>query len=210
MTDELRLELERYFDGELPPHRHAEAARLVSEDGDARLHVHRLARLRALARAHESAAARPASRAVASRRRIPRVLAAATAALAASVAAWIVWRCRTSSEVPGAPGPTVIVAPAPVVGPSGGPAPIREVELYIWANRDRRRPDAAARAILLSGSRSGRRPAAAEVLALALANATPELAEELEPLALLHKSPPGGRGRIERHGRRPHPSAPRT
>jgi hypothetical protein len=97
-----------------------------------------------------------------------------------------------------------------IAAPSGRIGPIREVELYTWANRNRRRPETAAGAVLLSRSRPGRRPAALEVLALDLANASPALAEELEPLALLHKSPPGGRGRMERQARRPRPAAPRT
>jgi hypothetical protein len=112
--------------------------------------------------------------------------------------------------VPGASNPTAIVAPAAIVAPSERLAPIREVALYTWANRNRRRPETAAGAILLSSARSGKRLPAIEVLALDLANATPELAGELEPLALLHKSPPGGRGRMERHGRRPRPVIPRT
>jgi hypothetical protein len=205
MTDERRLELERFFDGELPPDRQAEAARLVAEDGDARLYVDRLARLRALARAHESAAAaRP------SRRRIPLVLAGAAAALAASVAALVVWWGRTASEASTAPGSAAVVVPALIAVPSGRFGPIREVELYTWANRNRRRPETAAGAVLLSRARPGRRPAALEVLALDLANASPTLADELEPLALIHKSPPGGRGRMERHARRPHPAVPGT
>jgi hypothetical protein len=210
VTDERRLELERYFDGELPPDRQARIARRLPEDGEARLHLRRMARLRALARSHETAAI-PVPRPHPTRPQPARVLAVAAAAVAAIVAIAVVRRGRTSSDdVPGAPGPAAIVAPAPVVGPSVGPAPIREVELYTWANRDRRRPDSAARAILRSGARSGKRAAAAEVLALDLANADSELAEDLEPLALLHKSPPGGRVRMERHARRPRPVAPRT
>ena len=141
---------------------------------------------------------------------MPRVLAAATAALAASVAALVVWRGRTAPEVPSATGPAPIIAPGTIAAPSARLAPTREVELYTWANRNQRRPETAAGAVLCTGGRSRRRPAAVEILALDLANATPEMAEEFEPLARLHESPPRGRGRIERHGRRSHPAVPRT
>jgi hypothetical protein len=210
VNDERRLELERYFDGELHLDRHAEIARLVSEDGETRLYLRRLARLRDLARSHELAAGRPASRVLTPpppRSRAPRGPVVAAAALAAGVALMVVWRIRTAPEGPGA---ATSVAPAPIVVPFERPASIPEVELYTWANRSRRRPEAAASAILFSGARSGKRPAAAEVLALDLANAAPGLAEELEPLLLLHKSPRGSRGRTERHARRPRPAAPRT
>ncbi len=213
MNDERRLELEQYFDGELPLDRHTEIARLVSEDGEARLYLHRLARLRNLARSHQPAAGRPASRVLPSpppEWGAPRGLAVATVALAASVAAVIVWRGRMAPEMPGAPASAASVAPAAVVAPSERLAPILEVELYTWANRNQRRPETAASAIFFSGSRSRKRPAAVEVLALDLANAAPGLAEELEPLAVLHKSPRGGRGRVERHARRPRPAAPQT
>jgi hypothetical protein len=213
MNDERRLELEQYFDGELSPDRHAEIARLLRGDGEARLYLRRLTRLRNLARSHERAARRRASRVLLPpppRSRAPRVLAVATAALAASVAAAIVWRGRTASEVPGASSPTTIVAPGPIAAPPERTTLIREVELYTWANRNHRRPEAAASAILFSGARPGKRPAAVEILALDLVNAAPGLAEELEPIAVLRKSPRGGRGRAERHARRPRPAAPRT
>ena len=120
----------------------------------------------------------------------------ATVSLAASVAAVIVWQGRMAPEMPGASASAAIVAPAAVVAPSERLAPILEVELYTWANRNQRRPETAASAIFFSGSRSRKRPAAVEVLALDLANAAPGLAEGLEPLAVLHKSP--------RRGPRPH------
>ena len=58
MNDRRRLELERYFDGELPLDRRAEVARLLLEDGEARRYLGRLARLRDLARTQQPAAAR--------------------------------------------------------------------------------------------------------------------------------------------------------
>ena len=207
MNDEGRLELERYFDGELPADRRTEIARLLAGDAEARRHLGRLARLRSLARSRgpamsrgvPSLAPRPLTRAIRN---------AATAALAASLAAVILWRGGPAPDVPDAVGPPPIIVSAPGATVAERPVPIPEVKLYTWANQDRRPPETAANVVLRSSGRARRRPAAVEVLALDLANATPERADDLEPLALLHKAPPGGRGHNERHVRRPRPGEP--
>jgi hypothetical protein len=209
MNDGIRFELEQYFDGELSPERQADVARLLSEDGEACPYLRRLALLRNVARRRGPVAGRgPLYPPARPRPPRARAVAAAAAALAASVAAVVLWRGQGASDTPGPPAVAAIIAPAPIRARSERLDPIREVELYTWANRNQRRPEMVANAILLSSARPGRRLAVVEVLALDLANAAPGLAEELEPLALLHHSPPGGRARMERHGRRPRPVAP--
>lgn len=201
MNDERRLELERYFDEELPPDRRAEVARLLAGDDEARRHLLRLSRLRALARAHRIEAGRGVARPP--RRRWSAAARAAAAALAASVAAVVLWPAPPALDVPAVPDP----APAPVAARPGSHPSGREVEAYTWANEAERNPGAAANAILRSTRRAERRPASAEILALNLANATPESARAMAPLALLQPSPSGGRGRAERHSRRTHSAA---
>jgi hypothetical protein len=204
MNDEARLELERYFDGELPADRHAEVARLLSEDHEARVYLDRLAGLRALAQRHDPAAGRPAGLvaiSLPSRPRRVRAWAIAVAALAVSIAALVVGRNHSTSEAPDAPNLRVVAGPTQVPPEPNPPIRTHEVALYTWANTAQRRPEPAASALLLPRMYSGKRPAAVEILALELANATTELAGKLEPLALLHKPAPGGRSRNERHGR---------
>ncbi len=106
MNDEFRLELERYFDGELSPDRHAEVARLLSESVEARHYLGQLGRLRSLARCHEFAAGRQSTgrpvQSSSSRSPDPRVWAVAVAALAASVAAVLLWRIPPAPVTSGA------------------------------------------------------------------------------------------------------------
>ena len=129
----------------------------------------------------------------------------------AGVATELIWPIQPAPVTPGAaPNPTVIVTGAPVLSPPNRPVAIPEVDLYTWANEDVRRPETAANAMLQSRTRSGKRLAAVEILALDLANSAPGLAGELEPLALLHPSAPGGRSRLERHARRPRATTPGT
>jgi anti-sigma factor RsiW len=211
MNDSLRSELEQYFDGELRRERQTLVEHLISEDSDARTYLEQLARLRTLARSHDPAVVRSAVRGFAppsSRARIARVWAVATVSLAASVAAILILRIQTGFEASRARNTKTIATPALRAGAVNRPVKIQEVELYTWANQVQRRPDTAAKTVLLSRTRSGKRTAAAEMLALDLANAPSALAEELEPLAVLHKSAPGGRIRIERHTRRARSVAP--
>jgi anti-sigma factor RsiW len=211
MNDAFRSELERYFDGELSSDRQTKVERVLSEDSEARLYVNRLSRLRTLARSHEPAFCRSTVRGFVpppSRARFQRVWAVATVSLVASVAAMFIVRRQTGFEPPRAPNNEAIVAPAPMATATERPVKIQEVEVYTWANRDRRSPDSVVNTVLLSRTRSGKLPAAMEILALDLANAPPSMAEELEPLAMLHKSAPGGHIRSERRARRPRSGAP--
>jgi hypothetical protein len=205
MNDALRSELEQYFDEELPRERQTLVEHLISEDSEARAYLDQLARLRTVARSHDPAVVRSAVRGFvppSSRARIERGWAVATVSLAASVAAILILRSQTGFEAPGARNTNAIAAPALRAGAAHPTVKIPEVGLYTWANQVQRRPDTAAKTVLLSRTRSGKRTAAAEILALDLANAPSAGAEELEPLAVLHKPAPGGRIRIERHTRR--------
>jgi hypothetical protein len=204
MNDSARLELERYFDGELPAGRHAEVARLLAKDHEAGAYLDRMARLRALAQRHDPAAGCSEGLVVmpcSSRPQKVRVWAIVAAALAASITTALVWRNHSTSEVPAARDLVVVASPTQL--PPGPNPTIRtqEVALYTWANSAHRRPEPAASNLLLPRMRSTKRSAAVEILALDLANAATNLAGKLEPLALLHKPAPGGRSRNERHDR---------
>jgi hypothetical protein len=203
MNQEVRLKLECYFDGELPADRHAEVAQLLSQDKEASLHVDRLARLRAMAGCHDRVALDQFVRPPAVRPRTARhQVWALAAAVAASVAAVMVWRDGPASDATGARNDGVVAVPVQFAQTEGPRIMTREVVLYTLANTAGRPPEPAARALLLNSTRLGKRPAVIEILALGLANATSDLAGKLEPLALLHKAPAGGRGNNERHGRR--------
>jgi hypothetical protein len=203
MNQKVRLKLECYFDGELPADQNREVARLLSQDSEARLYLDRLARLRARALFHDSVAGDHYVRPPAVRSRTARRQVWALAAtVAASVAAVMVWRHGPASDATGARNDAVVAGPIEIARTDGPPIMTREVALYTWANTAGRHPEPAARALLFPSTRLGKRPAAVEILALGLANATSDLARKLEPLALLHKAPAGGRGNCERHGRR--------
>jgi len=204
MNDRARVELERYFDGELPADRCAKVARLLAEDLDAGAYWDRLARLRVLAQRHDPAAGCLTGSVViplSSRPQRVCAWAIAAAASAASIAAALALRNDSTSEMPGAPNLVVVAGPTQV--PPGPNPTIRtqEVALYTWANSAQRPPEPAVSALLLPSMRSAKRPAAVEILALDLANAATNVTGTLEPLALLHKPAPGGRSRNERHGR---------
>ena len=115
----------------------------------------------------------------------------------------MVWRHGPDSDATGARNDAVVAGPIEIARTDGPPIMTREVALYTWANTAGRHPEPAARALLFPSTGLGKRPAAVEILALGLANATSDLARKLEPLALLHKAPAGGRGNSERHGRHP-------
>jgi len=211
MNDKARLELERYLDDELPAGRQAVVARLLSLDHEARVYLDRLARLRDLARRHDPAAAHPGVRAVIplpSRPRRHSPWAIAAAAVVASGLATIVWRNRPTPEAAVARNAAAVASPPQVALTSSPLIRTQDVALYTWANTAQRRPEPAVSALLRIRTRSEKRSAALEILAIDLANANAQVAGKLEPLALLHKPVPGGHGRNERHGRRTHPVTP--
>jgi len=204
MNDRARLELEQYFDGELPADRRAKVARLLAEDHEASAYWDRMARLRALAQRHDPAAGYPVglvATPLPSRSRRVCASAIAAGALVASITALVVWRDHSSSGVPGAPNLVVVAGPTQVPPVSNPTIRSPEIAFFTWANSAQRPPEPAASALLLSRMRSAKRPAAVEILALDLANAATNVAGLLEPLALLHKPAPGSRSRNERHGR---------
>jgi hypothetical protein len=211
MNDKTRLELEQYFDSELPAHERAGAACLLDEDGEARRYLARLAELRAVAQRHERATHRPSSEVrmpLSSRSRMWRAWGIAAAALAAIVVPVVVWRRQSTFEAPGAPGLTFVAGPTKFPPCDDSSIQSDEIALYTWANTDQRRPEAAASALLLPRMRSGKRPAAVEILALELANASAPHADKLEPIAVVHRHVPGGRGSSEWRGRHARPLTP--
>jgi hypothetical protein len=126
----------------------------------------------------------------------------------ASGLASIVWRNLPTPEAAVARNAVAVASPPQVAQTSNPLIRTRDVALYTWANTAQRRPEPAASALLRIRTRSEKRPAALEILALDLANANAQVAGRLEPLALLHKPVPRGHGRTERHGRRIHPATP--
>ena len=199
MNDDSCLELEQYFDDELPADRHAACARLVSEDHEAHVYLDRLAGLRALARRYDRGCS--ATIPLPSRSQRLRPWAIRAAGLAACIAVLVVWRNDPTTEAPGDPSLMVVAGPIQVPLSYKTFTQTQEVAIYTWANTAKRRPQLAACVLLSARTRFGKRRVAVEILALELANATTELAEKLEPLALLHKPAPRGRSRNEWHGR---------
>jgi hypothetical protein len=211
MNDALRSELEQYFDEELSTERRIEIEQLLTENGEARTYLHQLARLRTLACSHKPAFVHSAVRGFVpprSRVRVARIWVIATVSMAGSVVAMFIFRSQTGVDAPGGRSTKAIAAPAIRAVAANRPVKLQEVGLYAWANQVQRSSETAAKTVLLSRTRAGKRTAAAEILALDLANAPSALAEELEPLAVLHKSAPGGRIHLERHTRRLRPAAP--
>jgi negative regulator of sigma E activity len=213
MNDARRLELEQYFDGELPGGPHSEVARQLAEDPEARRYLNQLSLLRGLARRHDPLAdvtAIQMSIASGFRARSARARAATAAAVAAGIVAAVVWRNNPNQKPTVA---TVVKTAAPLA--RAAPVVSRrsrwpELAAYAWANATSKRPESAALALLAPKTRGGRRRASVEILALRLANAQPDAVEKLEQIAVLRKPPPGGHGRHDRHERRSRSPSPRA
>jgi hypothetical protein len=205
MNDQTRQALERYFDGELSAD-DADLAFRLSREAEARRYLDQLAALRGLAVRHRRLAC-PLDIPLTPRRRYSRVWAVA---LAASVVAVVVGRFLATSV---RPGEALVNASPARIDVEHSPDRLvraRDVAIYTWANAAQRRPERAARALLVPRTNSGKRPATVEILILELANASTEQAAALEPLALVHKPALGGRGKSERHGRRTRSIPPRA
>ena len=197
MIDEERLlELNRFFDGELPEPARSILARGLAYDAEAIHHLDALHRLRRLANRHD-----PASGVTTLgpwRRR--RGVSWRKAAVAAAVVALIGWP-KSPGHPDRPPQPVGDVEVATAERPeSPGPSP--EVALHRWSNSEARRPEPAARALWQS-SRRARRPGL-EVLALEMANAPPGAADRLQRDALSRRPGPYPRPRSERPDSRPH------
>jgi len=204
MNDDDRLELERYFDGELPINQHARVIRVLADDHEAQAHLNQLTKLRALARCHDLAKSQrshPVSIPRSSRERQVRASVFATAALAASLVAIVGWRVSITPVQSTVRRSFVVNTLTPVPPGRSGIIQSREVALYTWANTMERRPEPIATALLSGQMRTRKRSTGVEILALDLANSSAERAARLEPLALLRKATPGGRSRSERNGR---------
>jgi hypothetical protein len=207
MNSEARLELEQYFDGELGCDRQAEVARRIAADDEARAYLTRLARLRGLARSCEWSANQSAGLVLPHARsslRLRRFAAVAPAALAAGIAAVILWRGQIGSDAPRKREPTA-TASASAQRPK-----TQDVALRRSTVRNQRRRAKSANLAHSAVVHPRKRPASLEVLALDLANAPPEQAQELKPLAMLRESAVNGRPRHERHPRHTRIATPGT
>ena len=204
MNDNTRLQLELYFDGELPADRLACTSCRIAEDQEGRQYLDRLTKLRAIAQCHGSRADRSLTRAQFSSSHFIRTSHAwaATAAAAAAVIVALVLRGDGSTlKAPKAASHAHVAGSVEALPHHDLPIWTQEVALYTWANSDRRQPKVAASALLSPQLRSAKRPAAAEILALELTNGSRPDACKLEPLAFVHQSAPGSRSRNERHHR---------
>ena len=202
MNDELRLELERYLDGELPADRHASCDRRLSEDDEARRYLAQLDGLRVLARRHALTSSNDVSHRSQPRRLGPWAIRSAVAA--ACAVAVLVGITNLIGHAPTVPNSVMLSSRIQSRSKSDLAIQTREITFYTWANTAERRPEPVASALLLARSRSGKRSPKVEILALELANAPDIVAAKLGPLAMVHKSLPGGRSRSERQGRHIH------
>lgn len=199
------LEIERLFDGELPPADRRRAFDALETDPEARRHFDRLARLRELSRRHDPAANWLEGRPFAPLpRRLPwrPALAAAVAAVAAVVLLSRMGdpaRVGPVTPLPFAVGPvaTPVVAPAGMV--DRGPL---EVELYRWANAPGRAAGQAARLVLSSSTATRKRSPADEILALELANASPKTRGDVRRFAAARMPRPAVPAKPIAHGPR--------
>ena len=176
MNDPRRLELERYFDGELSEADRLRVARSLTDDSEADVHLDRLRLLRELARRH----AVPVSQSKPIRHSRPVRLAAIAAACAAGILLVMARQAaRSGRDVSPSPSNATIetVRTAPL---RAGPA---EGQWYAWANDPASRPESAAERLLRRTPRSRRRAVSEEMLALRLAN-DPRNVTELERAAL--------------------------
>jgi hypothetical protein len=163
------LEIERLFDGELPPSDRRRVLDALENDPEARLHLNRLTRLRELARRHDPAGKRPEVRPFTS---LPHSRPWRPALAAAVAAVALLSRLGGPARVePVIPLPLAI---GPATRPIAAPAGTLEVELYRWANAPGRVAGQAARLVLSSSTAPRKRSPADEILALELANAPPK------------------------------------
>jgi hypothetical protein len=189
VNDERKLELERYFDGELPELHRCRIERELASDITAARYVDQLRLLRELAVRHDpsmkvpiAAERSPVWRQSAVRRLwIVRTAAVLTAVAAGAIVGFVSWQGRNAN-----PREMVPVKNA-VVSTNGGATEHTEplsasdnsfvqLELdarrFTWANGQAPSPAAAARAVLERGSRRQQPTAAGvEILAIELANA---------------------------------------
>jgi hypothetical protein len=211
-----RMDLGRYFDGELTGEDRERIELQLTRDPDARRHVEQLEVLRKWARAHEPSSLMPATASPILRpwhdttRRNWRPLrfgmgAAAAAAAAVLFSMW--WMNRFAPLPSGNAGvsprgvnqagpaePIATVQAEPTLASEAPVASDFDAQRFAWANGELPSPTVAARAVLDHRPRHGVRPPHVEILAIELAHAQPgttqEFARELvERSASMRQSP---------------------
>lgn len=188
MNENRKLELERFFDGELPPDEFDRVERELIADTEGARYVERLGRLRQLATSDAAVPIRVSARPVVvsfprreSRRNKWVAVASGLAAAAAGIAALVWWsnqhegptgeprlakRAFVSNELP-RPKP----AESEPVRPSSAAPLALDAQRHVWANGEMPSPAVAARLVLDRAAEPTRpTPAEAEILALELAN----------------------------------------
>jgi anti-sigma factor RsiW len=197
VNDEYRLDLGRYFDGELPEAERERVERQLTADPAAMRYVEQLRLLRRLADRHDPSSGsrsagpidvRPWQRAAAWRPHAWRVSAAAAAAAAIIGLVWYANSPRklqhTTPKVSSASAnveksskpiePSGSGSAAPGAAPHVAPPSLElDAQRFAWANGELTSPSAAARVVLDARPRHGSRSSNVEILAIELAHAPP-------------------------------------
>lgn len=225
MTDDRKLELERFFDGELVPDEQARVARELGVDPAAARYIEQLQQLRTLALRHDPSAmvspARPAPPPWASPPTGRRwVMGAAGGLIAASILGLLWWsrgqevgpptRQAVAPPVVDPDAPSVVAPTDRTVASYAATVPLDlDEQLFEWANGALPSPAAAARALIDQAPRRRQRtPAGVEILTLELANSSEVSIQELGQVAVERTGQLRQHSARARGGRRPGHSSP--